>query len=174
MKVLGRPYLFSLLAGCSHPDCDWDYTSFTSDKIANLQARIEAQTGSSSLKFCSDPAVLLAQAAGACAAAALASGSVTATGSAGGAPTSLPLGGGGNALTGGAACGSESTGGSSGAAHSKRKLDLGKDDDAGQTPSPRLKKLKRSAKPRVAAAGGSGGGGGVESTPTGDNIGNSK
>ena len=180
-RSFGRPILtLVLLTGCSHPDCDWDHTSFTSDKIANLQARIEAQTGSSSLKFCSDPAVLLAQAAGAggaAAAAAAASGSsaAAAAGSAGSNP-SLSLGG-GHAFTGGAASANGSTGGASGGAHSKRKLDLGKDEDAGQTPSPRLRKLKRSAKPRMAATsggGGGGGGGGVESTPTGDGIGSSK
>lgn len=47
---------------------------------------------------------------------------------------------------------------------SKRRLDLGR-DDGGKTPSPRLKKLKRAARARLS---------GIESTPTGDTIGNSK
>lgn len=160
--------------GCSHPDCDWDHTSFTSDKIANLQARIEAQTGTSALKFCGDPAVALAAAAvaaSASAAGAGSAGSLAPRGGGGGGTPSLPPGA--SAFVGGGAgsSGSGSTAGGKGGAHSKRRLDLGRDDDAGQTPSPRLKKLKRSATARVPTAGG---GGGVESTPTGDCIRNSK
>lgn len=173
--------------GCSHPDCDWDHTSFTSDKIANLQARIEARTGTSTLKFCSDPAVFLAHAAAAAAAASTAAGGSAGSSArgggigggggsgGGGSSPSLPLGP--SAFNGGSA-GSSGSGsnGSTGGAHSKRRLDLGRDDDAGQTPSPRLKKLKRAAKARVAptAGGGGGGGGGVESTPNGVGNGNSK
>ncbi|CAM9815792.1 unnamed protein product [Pylaiella littoralis] len=164
--------LLSLVAeGCSHPDCDWDHTSFTSDKIANFQARIEAQTGTSALKFCSDPAVFLAHAAAAAAAGAGSAGSSASRGGGGSGTPSLPPGA--SAFVGGAAgsSGSGSTAGGNGGAHSKRRLDLGR-DDAGQTPSPRLKKLKRAAKARVVPA--AGGGVGVESTPTGDGIGNSK
>lgn len=171
----------ALSPGCTRPDCDWDHTSFTSDKVANLQARMEAQTGTSALKFCGDPAVFFAAAA---AAAAAASG-------AGSAGSSVRRGGGGSAIGGGgvhssplggsafaansssgAGSGAGSAGGSGGA-HSKRRLDLGRDhDDAGQTPSPRLKKLKRAARARSNTAAGAAAG--VESTPTGDGIGNSK
>lgn len=117
-----------------NPDCDWDHSSFTSDKIANLQARLEVETGTSALKYCCDP---------------VSAGAISA------APSS-PLGAAGFA-------GAGSSGGPANGAPSKRRLDLGKDDD-GQTPSPRLKKLKRAARVRP----------GVESTPTGDGIGNSK
>lgn len=165
------PRSFVTPPGCSHPDCDWDHTSFTSDKIANFQARIEAQTGTSALKFCSDPAVFLAHAAAAAAAGAGSAGSSASRGGGGSGTPSLPPGA--SAFVGGAAgsSGSGSTAGGNGGAHSKRRLDLGR-DDAGQTPSPRLKKLKRAAKARVVPA--AGGGVGVESTPTGDGIGNSK
>lgn len=121
------------LPGCSHPDCGWDHSSFTSVKIANMQARMEAETGTSALQWCSDPASLGAAAAAA------------------GGPSS-PHG-----------AGAGSSGGQANGAHSKRRLDLGK-DDAGQTPSPRLKKLKRAARVRLT---------GSESTPTGDGIGGS-
>lgn len=124
------------LPGCSHPDCGWDHSSFTSVKIANMQARMEAETGTSALQWCSDPASLGAAAAAAAAA---------------GGPSS-PHG-----------AGAGSSGGQANGAHSKRRLDLGK-DDAGQTPSPRLKKLKRAARVRLT---------GSESTPTGDGIGGS-
>ncbi|CAM9660370.1 unnamed protein product [Laminaria digitata] len=133
--------LLSLIAeGCSHPDCGWDHSSFTSVKIANMQARMEAETGTSVLQCCSDPASSLGAAAAA------------------GGPSS-PLGPG--ASFSGAA--GSSGGGQANCAHSKRRLDLGK-DDAGQTPSPRLKKLKRAARVRLT---------GSESTPTGDGIGGS-
>ncbi|CBJ33212.1 expressed unknown protein [Ectocarpus siliculosus] len=173
--------LLSLVAeGCTHPDCDWDHTSFTSEKIANLQARMEASTGTSALKFCADPAVFLAAAAAA-AAAATPSGSSSARGGGGGSGCgsgsipSSPLSG--SAFAGGgassaAAGGGSSSGSSGGGAHSKRRLDLGRDDDGGQTPSPRLKKLKRAARARVTTAGSAAADGGVESTPTAE--GNSK
>ncbi|CAB1110757.1 unnamed protein product [Ectocarpus sp. CCAP 1310/34] len=96
--------LLSLIAeGCTHPDCDWDHTSFTSEKIANLQARMEASTGTSALKFCADPAVFLA-AAGAAAAAATPSGSSSARGGGGGS-------GGGSAAAAAAAAGRTASGG---------------------------------------------------------------
>lgn len=129
--------------GCTHSDCDWDHNSFTSDKIALMQARVEAETGTSALKHVGDPVSLSA-----------ASAAVAAAASA--APPASPLGPG---VFGGAG----SSGAAANGAPSKRRLDLGR--DAGMTPSPRLKKLKRAARVRMT---------GVESTPTGDGIGNSK
>ncbi|CAM9160193.1 unnamed protein product [Hapterophycus canaliculatus] len=173
--------LLSLIAeGCTRPDCDWDHTSFTSDKVANFQARMEAQTGTSALKFCGDPAVFFAAAAAAAAAGAGSAGSSARGGGGGstigGGVHSSPLGGSAFAAGGSSASGAGSGAGSAGGnggAHSKRRLDLGRDhDDAGQTPSPRLKKLKRAARARSHTAAFSAAG--VESTPTGDGIGNSK
>ena len=102
-----------------------------------MQARIEAETGTSALQCCSDPASLGAAAA-----------------AAGGPSSPHGLG---------TFAGAGSSGGQANGAHSKRRLDLGK-DDVGQTPSPRLKKLKRAARVRLT---------GSESTPTGDGIGGS-
>lgn len=128
------------LAGCTDPDCGWDHSSFTSENIAKLQAKLEAETGTSALKHFHDSTQVGTTP--------LAAPTTTST-------TPAPGNqGGGVALSGSPVNG----------APSKRRLDLGRDE--GQTPSPRMKKLKRAARNRFT---------GGESTPTtAEGVGNAR
>lgn len=123
--ALNLRYCVVSLPGCTDRDCAWDHTTFTSENIASLQARMEAETGTSALQHFSDPA------------ASVTAGSTTATATA--AHSSSTAGPG--------ACGTGSGGGDqANGAPSKRRLDLGRDE--GHTPSPRMKTLKRTARSR--------------------------
>ena len=132
-------YGLLFLSGCNYPDCDWDHNSFTSENIANLQARLEEETGTSALQFCSD--AVSADGASASGADTAAAARLSPVG-----PSNL---------------GGASSGPSNGAP-SKRRLDLGR--DGGQTPSPSVKRLRRDSRARstglesTPTAGGSGSG----------------
>lgn len=95
-----------------------------------MQARIEAETGTSALEHVINSASIGSSAAASTAAAPPL-------------PPSSPLGA---AIGGGAGA----SGGPAKAGPSKRRLDLGRDE--GQTPSPRAKKLKRNARSRDTSA----------------------